>query len=163
MAAAEAAMTKAKLLSTVRDERCAWRELTRQFNQAQMVLLHLPDGRTPKDVVAHITWYERQLVGVLRAHALVSSKLWDLPVKERNARIYEQNKDRPLSDVLAESERVFAELISLIGTLREADLHDPARFPNMPADWEPWRLIAENTYEHYRGHRTELEDLLKEA
>jgi hypothetical protein len=162
MPAAEA-MTKAKLQSTLLDERCAWRELTRQFNQAQMVLLHLPDGRTPKDVVAHVTWYERQLIGVLRSHALVGSELWDVSVEERNAAIYEQNKDRPLSDVLAESERVFAELIGLVGTLREGDLQDPTRFPKMPVDWEPWKLIAENSYEHYRGHRPELEGLLKGA
>lgn len=155
------AMTKERLHSTVRDERIAWRGLVRQFNQAQMVMLKLPDGRTPKDVVAHVTWYEKQMVGVLRAGEMVGSDLWDVSVAERNAAIREENKERPLSDVLAESERVFADLISLIRSLKEADLHDPARFPGMPEDLKPWELIAENTYEHYRGHTPELEDLLK--
>ena len=156
-------MTKGTLVSSVRDGRIAWRALLKRFDQTQMVTLHLPDGRTPKDVAAHVTWYEKQVVGVLRARALVGSDLWDVSLAERNAAIHEENKDRPLLDVLSESERVFAELVGLLGMLQEADLRDPARFPGMPDDWEPWKLIVENTYEHYTGHTPELEDLLGDA
>jgi hypothetical protein len=153
-------ITKDKLFSTVRDEHVRWWSAIRALNQAQMVMLRLPDGRTPKDVVAHVTWYEKQIVGVLKARALAGSELWDASLEERNAAIYEQNKDRPLVDVLSESKRVFAELVSLIRGLGEADLHDPARFAGMPQDWLPWRLIAENTFEHYRAHLEELEGLV---
>jgi hypothetical protein len=153
-------MTKERLFSLVRDEHVKWWEAIRRLNQAQMVMLRFPDGRTPKDVVAHVTWYEKQIVGVLKARALVGSELWDVSLEERNAAIHEENKDRPLVDVLAESKRVFAELVSLIRSLSDADLHDPSRFPGMPADWRPWKLIAENTFEHYRGHLEELEGVL---
>jgi hypothetical protein len=156
-------MTREQLFTKVREEHIAWWGVVRRFNQAQMVMLQLPDGRTPKDVVAHVTWYEKQIVGVLKARALVGSDLWDVSLEERNAAIREENKDRPLVDVMSESKRVFAELVSLIRALDEADLHDPARFPGMPQDWRPWKLIAENTFEHYRGHLPELEGLLGAA
>ena len=35
----------------------------------------------------------------------------------------------------------------------DKDLMDPARFSGMPADWEPWQVIASNTYEHYGNMR----------
>jgi len=36
--------------------------------------------------------------------------------------------------------------------LAEADLTDAGRFADMPGDWVPWQLLAENTYTHYRDH-----------
>jgi hypothetical protein len=103
-------------------------------------------------VIAHITWHEKEMIGLIEAHALVGSELWDLPLDRRNAVIYDRNKDRSLEDVQQEARQVYAQLLERLDTLSEADLHDPGRFPNMPPDWQPWKLIAENTYEHYDDH-----------
>lgn len=153
-------MTRERLFSTVRDEHGAFWAKIRCLNQAQMVTLALPGSRTPKDVVAHVSSYEKELIRVLKARSVVGSDLLEVSPEERNAAIYEQNKDRPLVDVMSESKRVFAELVSLIRGLKEADLHDPGRFRGMPADRRPWQFIAENTYEHYRAHIKELEGAL---
>ena len=48
-----------------------------------------------KDLVAHITWSEREMVGVLAARALAGSDLWSLTNDERNEIVYQQNRDRP--------------------------------------------------------------------
>jgi hypothetical protein len=109
-----------------------------------------------KDILAHITWHEREMLNVIQEHALVSSELWDLPLDQRNAIIYSQNKGRALKDVQDESATVFKSLMQALPSLTEEDLHDPSRFPDMPPDWQPWDLFAQNTYEHYEDHLADL-------
>ncbi|MDE0217922.1 MAG: hypothetical protein OXJ90_01530 [Spirochaetaceae bacterium] len=40
-----------------------------------------------KDIVAHVIWYEREMVGVLKSRVLAGSDLWALPVDERNSAV----------------------------------------------------------------------------
>jgi hypothetical protein len=113
-----------------------------------------------KDLVAHITWSEREMVGMLAARALLGSDLWNLTNDERNEIVYQQNHDRPLDEVLAESKAVYAHLFELISAMSAAELNDPGQFAAMPAGWLPWRVIAGNTYIHYREHAQNLKDWL---
>ena len=101
-------------------------------------------------------------MGLITAHALVGSQLWNLPTDERNAAIYELVKDQPLEQVLAESEQVHQQLMEVLPTLSDQDLTDPGSFPNMPPDWQPWMIIAQNTYEHYQDHMQDIERWLEE-
>jgi hypothetical protein len=105
-----------------------------------------------KDTIAHITWYEREMVNMLEAHAFVGSSHWDLPVDERNAVIFDEGHDLSLEQVLGQLPKVYAKLISLVEALTDEDLNNPARFPGMPLDWQPWQILASNTYEHYEEH-----------
>ncbi len=105
-----------------------------------------------KDIIAHITWHEREMVGLIKAHALVGSELWNLPTDERNAAIYDEFKEMPLEQVLEESNQVYQQLIEVLPSLTDQDLTSPENFPNMPPEWQPWMIIAQNTYEHYQDH-----------
>jgi hypothetical protein len=105
-----------------------------------------------KDVIAHITWHEKEMVGVVQARALVGSELWQKPLDVRNAAIHEMNSGRSLEDVLAETATVYAQLLPLLQTLGDEDLNDAGRFAGMPPAWQPWSVIAGNTYEHYEQH-----------
>ena len=109
-------------------------------------------SRSVKDIIAHITWYEREMTGVIEARALVGSELWSVPLDERNEAIYRENKDRPLAEVLDEARQVHDRLMHQLESLSEQDLQDPGRFAEMPSDWKPWAVIASNTYEHYQHH-----------
>ena len=71
---------------------------------------------------------------------------------ERNAAIFAENRDRPLKDVLAEAEQVYQQLVAGVQTLVDEDLVDPGRFAEMPADWAPWQIMADNSYDHYLQH-----------
>ena len=104
------------------------------------------------DVIAHIAWHEGQMVGVLEAHDLVGSELWDLPLDQRNAAIYEVYKDHPLAEVRQEALQTYEIMMKLLASFPAGDLEDTASFPNMPPEWQPWELIANNTYEHYEDH-----------
>jgi hypothetical protein len=148
----DATMTKAQFLDRLQTARAEWDALLAAVPEARMAVPILDGPWSVKDVIAHITWHEREMLGALQAHALVGSDLWDLPLDERNAIIYARNRDRPLAEVLAESRAVYPQLLTAAQALAEADLTDPGRFADMPGDWVPWQLLAENTYTHYRDH-----------
>jgi len=112
-----------------------------------------------KDVLAHVSWYEREMVGFLSRRVLVGSDLWSLPLEERNAVIQAANRERPLAEVLAEASRVHRELMDLLAGLSDEDLLDPGRFAELPPDWIPWEVIASNTYEHYPEHERDLKTI----
>jgi hypothetical protein len=105
-----------------------------------------------KDTIAHITWYEREMVDMLEAHAFAGSSHWDLPVEERNAVIFEENLELSTEQVLDQSPKIYAKLIHLVEALTDEDLNNPEQFPGMPLDWQPWQVLASNTYEHYKEH-----------
>jgi hypothetical protein len=121
----------------------------------------LPGGWSVKDVVAHITWSEREMIGVLRQRALVGSPLWSLDQDTRNAAIYAENRDRALGDVLADEQRVYAELLPLLEALTTEDLTDPARFDRMIPGVPPWRIFAGNTFLHYEEHACAVREWLR--
>ena len=152
-------MDKTTFITTLRADRALWDDLLAELLPLGEAALTAPNAAgewSVKDVLTHIAWHEREMVGVMRARALVGSDLWNLALDERNAAICAEHRDRPLSDVLAEEARVYTELLAALETLSDADLADPARFAAMPADWLPWEMFASNSFEHYRDHAPDL-------
>jgi hypothetical protein len=145
-------MYKSDLLTTLRNERQAWEALLAEVAEHGMTEPGLAGDWTAKDIVAHVTWYELETAVMLEEQALVGSDLWQLPQDERNIPIHEENKDRDLEDVLAEAENVFERLIAAIESLTEEELSNALHFREMPDEWEPWKVIATNSYEHYHQH-----------
>lgn len=156
-------MVKSHFLDTLLAERAEWDRVLSQIDDARMTAPGVADEWSVKDVVAHVTWYEREMVGLLTTHVLAGSDLWDRPTDERNRMLFEQNRQRPLDDVLAEARQVFDQLVEAVRPLSDEDLVDPGRFRDMPADWVPWQILAGNTYEHYRDHLPALRAWLEES
>ena len=151
-----------QLIDKIQTAWLAWEKLTKPVSQDRLSRMGTAGDWSLKDIIAHITWFEREMVGLIRAHALVGSELWNLPTDERNAAIYEQTKDQPLEQVLAESQQVHQQLMEALPSLSDDDLTDPSTFPNMPPDWQPWMIIAQNTYEHYEDHMRDVQNWLDE-
>ena len=151
-----------QVISTIQNAWISWISLIKQFDNDQLTLPDIAGDWSVKDIIAHITWHEKEMVGMITAHALVGSDLWNLPTDERNVAIYELVKDQPLEQVLAESEQVHQQLMDALPSLSDAVLTDPSTFPNMPPDWQPWMIIAQNTYEHYEDHIRDVEKWLEE-
>ena len=145
-------MTVAKFLDSLRSGRAEWDALLAQIGAARMTQPGVEGDWSVKDIIAHVTWYEREMLGVLRERALIGSGLWNLPLDQRNATIFEQNKHRALDDVLEESRQVFPQLLELAAGLSDEELNDPRRFSGMPEEWLPWELVAGNSYTHYPDH-----------
>ena len=105
-----------------------------------------------KDIVAHVTWYEREMVYLLHERTLAGSEWWNLSIDERNRKIFEENRDRSLEGILDEHQRVHSELMAEVEKLSDQDLNDPSRIAKMPPDWQLWQLLSGNTYTHYADH-----------
>lgn len=156
-------MNKAELLDAIQIERARWEALLAELDEEQMIQPGVAGAWSVKDIVAHISWHEHEMVGMLQARALVGSDLWEIPQGERNAVIFEENQDRPLRDVLAEAQAVFPRFLESVRPLAEEDLLDPHRFQGMPAEWQPWQVIASNSYEHYEHHTQDVRAWLDQA
>ena len=150
-------MDKDQLIRLITETRSTWNNLVSQVGDQQMLVDGVSGYWSLKDVIAHLSWHEREIVHVLNERALLGSDLWQLPLDQRNQAIYEQLHDLPLEQVIMESQQVFHSLLHELDKLDEADLHDPLRFREFPAEWRPWDLIADNTYRHYQDHLADLE------
>lgn len=112
-----------------------------------------------KDAVAHVTWYEREMVGVLQKRALLGSDHWNKTLDQRNSAIFQENEKRLLKDILTEGRLTHQLLIDLLQELSQEDLLESSRFREMPPDWIPWQVIASNTFEHYPDHTADIRKL----
>ena len=148
---------------TWRKDRAEWDRVLAEVREEQMLEPGLPGGWSVKDVIAHVNWYEQEMVVLLETRELAGSELWGLSADERNVPIHEQNKDLMLDEVLAESNRVFERLWELVSQLDDEDLMEASRFDQMPEGWEPWQVIASNTYEHYQEHIPDIRAWLAET
>jgi hypothetical protein len=153
-------MEKATLLKTLIETRAAWEALLAQIDEEQMLKPGEASKWSVKDVIAHVAWCESELVPVLRTRVVPSSDFWNLSDDEGNEIEYQQNKDRPLHDVVNEERQAYTALLEVVQQLRDEDLDDPHRFKNMPAEWRPWQLIAGNSFKHYEDHMHSLRDWL---
>ena len=83
-----------------------------------------------------------------------------------NALIYRQNKERPLSDVVADFQQAHTDLLGVLAGLTDADLFrtysdyqpdEPGEDSGAPiVGW-----IAGNSYEHYAEHQAWVEALAR--
>lgn len=116
-----------------------------------------PGGAWPvKDLAAHLTWHLREMVGLLRARALVGSPMWAWPTDERNAAIYAEHQAQAWPEAQADFGRALAEVLAELAALAPDDLQHPERFAGFPPDWGPWQVLADNTYEHLAVHAAEV-------
>ncbi len=145
-------MNKNEFLGRLQAARQKWEKFLAQVPADQFSSPINPGGWNLKDVVAHITWYDKEMVEVLRTRTLAGSDWWDLPLDDRNYRIYQQYRAQPLEEVLLHHRQAYADLWPLAQQLTDEDLNDPTHFKDMPADWKPWEMIASNTFDHYLEH-----------
>lgn len=153
-------MNRSDFLQVSYKQRRSWEMLLERINPERMTIPGVEGDWSVKDIIAHVVWYESEMVSLLDERILAGSDLWNLPHAERNALIYQQNRNRSLEDVLNEADSTYRQLLRLVEGLSDAELNDPRSFPNMPEDWLPWQLIAENTYDHYRDHELSIQSWL---
>ena len=150
-------MNKAEFLANLQRGRADWESMLSQIDAGLLTQPGVDGDYSVKDVIAHVTWYEREALGIVRSRSLVGSPHWDLPTQdERNTAVYEEIRNLPAAQVLAESGTVYQQLYAALQTLTDDDLVDAAHFREMPPDWAPWEVLASNCYEHYAQHLPNL-------
>jgi hypothetical protein len=142
-------MTKTELLARMRSEHAALDAFVASIDDAALTAPALDDGHSVKDLLAHISLWERLCAKWLEAVARGETP--DRPevidVDATNARDHAAAKDAPLAEVLAESSVTYQALLDAVDALSDADLADEQRF-----GWPAWQLVRVNSDEHYREH-----------
>ncbi len=151
-------MEKAVFLDKVRSAHAEWASVLSQLNDTQFLQPGNPDSWPVKDILSHISWYEREMIKMLESRSFKGSNLWDLPTDQRNYAIHESNRDRQLKEVRDEAQKVHMSLMQWLESLSEEELNNPSRFAEMPLEWKPYAVIASNTYEHYQEHTQEVKN-----
>lgn len=152
--------TKTELLDEIQMEWELLEALLLELDEEQMLDANAQNGWSVKDIMAHITYWERLALDRLYAARdgrsmqieLVDS--WD--VDQINAQVYATNKDRRLDEVLAQVQEVHNKLIFMLEESDEAFVEGA-----LPFDWAEGtpvsQFVAENASEHYNEHRQSLE------
>lgn len=153
--AQEGPMSAARLAAILRDERARWQAVLAEVGRDRMDVPGVEGTWSVKQIVAHLTWYEGVVVEgahtILHGQPFVRTGWRALSMDERNALIAEESRGRPVQDVLAESERVFGQLVAVVAACPDEILNNPRRL-GLPDDVVPWTLVANNSYSHYREH-----------
>jgi DinB superfamily len=152
-------MNRSHFLEELHAARREWDAALAGIPAERMLDPGLPGGWSVKDVIAHVTWSEREMVGVIRQMALVGSPLWELDQDARNAAVVSASRQRPLKEVVADERAVWAGLLPALETLTDDDLADPshfARLDELPGVL-PWQIFAGSTFQHYREHARDIQ------
>ena len=130
-------MRRAELLQQLHSEQQAWESLLAEIGEDRMEEAGVAGAWSTKDVVAHLTAWRRRTVGRLEAVALgrpEPAHEWPAELRdddEINAWFHERDRDKSVRETLAESRRVFEQLLSAIEKIPEDSLDHPERFPWM--------------------------------
>jgi hypothetical protein len=144
-------MNKAELIAGLQREYQGWQELVDQIGLEHMDQPGVAGHWSIKDIVAHLTGWRRRTVARLQAAGHGDpepSPPWPAHLQtddEINAWIYEMNHERPVGEVLDESQQVFEQLLSAIESLPDQAFTDVQRY-------RPWWEGSSLTSEAFFGH-----------
>jgi hypothetical protein len=144
--------TQAEVLANIQSGRAEWDAVLDRLEKADLLQPIMGDW-SARDIIAHITWGENEMLNLLQTRSmLTASPLWRLPLQERNRQMVEANRHQTPAEALAGSRSTYRQLWAELQKLDEADFTDPARFAGMPAEWQLWQLLHDNTWDHYAEH-----------
>lgn len=151
-------MTKSELLELTRSERAALDDVYARLTEDELCAPVLDGGWTMKDVLAHITAWERRILDGFEAArrgeppASPADGGSQAETDRLNHQVYLANRDRALPDVLAEARSTHGEYIALIDSLSDRALareFAPGTTPEM--------ILRGNGDRHYREHLDQVE------
>ncbi len=149
-------MTKESLLQTLREKRAEWDAALAEIPEAHMTEPGAAGIWSVKDIVAHINYYERWMADrmheELRGESYTPTPMDMMHFEKRNTLIYEQYRDQPLDEVLAESRRGFERIIEAVQAHSEAFLTEPHLFEGAPQPVIIWKMLRSEVYDHYAQH-----------
>jgi len=134
----------------------------------------LNEGWSIKDSLAHLIdwekmtldWLARSLQGE-QVKRFVEGYQYDTEAEREavmeklNTHLYEQNKNRPLQEVMQDFRATHRAMFDFVAQMNENDIFDPQRFAwrnGSPA----FDMLAGNTYEHYDEHRQWILEALEQ-
>ncbi|NHJ47655.1 MAG: DinB family protein [Asgard group archaeon] len=112
-----------------------------------------------KDVIAHITWYDKALLKALKKKSIVDSDFWSLSIDDRNEMIFNNTQEKSFNELLKESKETFDALIEEISKLSDEELNSEDYIKREPGKRITWDFIGGNNFWHYEDHEDALIEL----
>ncbi len=123
-----------------------------ELNPTEYAAIGIPEYWSAKDHVAHMTFWIQRLVLKLAAILHHETPPGAEDFEQLNPVIFAEQRERPWSDVLSESEQVYAALVTHVEQLTEEDLTAFNRFDWIPDGWPLYTSFMGNWYEHAEQH-----------
>ena len=154
-------MDKEELIRTLEEGREAFLDSIEGLSDEQMVEENVFDDWTVKDILAHLTMWEAELVKLLwqarQGHKPTSVHFAKVSMDEQNATWHRQNKARPLERVLDDYHGVRPQTVRRVEAFSERDLTDPKRYPWLEGT-PLWKWIASDSFEHEAEHLAQIRE-----
>jgi hypothetical protein len=163
-------VTKDELLAAIRRDRARLDEQVARVGEARMAEPALEGGRSVKDVLAHISAWEKICLALVRNNQPIrpppgetsASEAQDAEEQGRtdaiNDKVYQDNRNRPPADVVADAQRSYADLLALVDGLSDEALAAALGAGQEGAESSPLvaQLISGNSHEHYQEHSEQI-------
>jgi hypothetical protein len=149
---------KSALLERIRFEHAFTEAAWNQVREEELLQPGVEGEWSAKDLMAHLSFWEKRMVRW--STEALSGPSFELPagnemVDQINARVYEENKDRPLAEVRTEFETSYRQALRTIEATPEADLLRTGLFPAW-GDIPLWKFYATLTSLHYEQHNQSI-------
>jgi len=168
--------TATDVLAKIDQERTEWETLLAEIGEERMETPGASGEWTVKDVIAHISgWHTPSLVhlqGVIDGDPNAkytwpvdysAAATEDEQVQIINDWLYEQNHDRPLDEVIAESRGQWDEMRNIVTGISEDQLNDPALFSRLQGTCLADEIMSGEWFSHFHDeHEQMLRDWLNE-
>jgi uncharacterized protein (TIGR03083 family) len=156
-------LTKQQILAELRTARADWDELIASMDEAQLTEPGAAGEWSVKDVIAHLTSYDRWFVNTSEAYFRGVPPPPDgaegMDMDARNQFHHRLTQDQPLAEALTDSRQTFARLLEFVEAHSEEFLAQPQRF-GYPHEIEVSDLLRADGYGHYREHAQGIREWL---
>ncbi len=160
-------MNKSELLARITTGYSELDAVIAPLSEAQLNGAGVNGDWSIKDTIAHIAAWQLSALARMRSAArhetpephTLQDENDSEGIDARNARFYEEHKERSSADILADFRSSYQNIVALIPNMDDADLFEKQRFAWMKGN-ALWQLIAGDTYEHYDEHLPSIRDWL---
>jgi hypothetical protein len=153
---------RSEVLAEIEHQREWWEGLLAEVSEERMEQPGATDDWTFKDVVAHLSGWQRRTLDrfqAARTDQPIGPPPWpaefqkiedeDEQVQRINDWFYEKNRDRSLADVLAESRAQWDELREAVAALPDNVLNDTTRFPSLEGASLAQSVLSGSLFGHF--------------
>lgn len=157
------AMSRSKLLESIQTGYGLFKKLLAEFDAEQMNQPNVVGKWSVKDTIAHIIIHEQRMIQWMKERLQGKYPAMPQPyampddaLDELNEQIYQENRSRPLQDILRDLDETHLEALALVATSAEEALLNPDRF-RLQGGEPLWEAIAANTFWHYEEHGQDIQ------
>ena len=141
-----------QILKKIRYNRKKWNALIEKIIEKGLSKERISHKWFVKDVIAHITWYEKELLEALEDRSIAESEFWNMSVEDRNEMIFNKTQERTFNEILKESKSAFDDLITKIEAMSNEELNSDVFIKRKSDTRITWDFIGGITFWHYEDH-----------